>query len=48
MTRDEAMDILWDALVNLGYAYKNRMYHMTEAGLKWFEKQTGVIVREEN
>lgn len=36
---------IWEALVDLGYAQKNRMYHMTDKGFEWFRVQTGVIVK---
>lgn len=36
---------VWEELVSLGYAYKNRMYHMTEKGLEWFYLQTLIKVK---
>lgn len=36
---------IWEALLKFGYAYKNKMYHVSEEGFEWYRKQSGVIVK---
>lgn len=39
---------IWEALKELGYAYKNKMYHMSPKGIEWYKLQTGIIVKFED
>ena len=37
-------DVMWDALVEIGYAYKNRMYHLTIDGLSWLSSMNNIYI----
>lgn len=37
---------IWDALVKIGYAYKNMMYHLTPAGFRWLSRVLDITIKE--
>lgn len=38
---------VWEELVRLGYAYKNKLYHLTPAGFDWLQKEIGITIKRE-
>lgn len=39
---------IWEQLVEMGYAYKNRLYHLTDDGVEWLSKEIGIIIKMED
>ena len=36
---------IWDALTQIGYAYKNRTYHLTAAGFRWLGRILNITIK---
>lgn len=36
---------IWDALTHIGYAYKNRVYHLTAAGFRWLGRILNITIK---
>ena len=36
---------IWDALTQIGYAYKNRVYHLTAAGFRWLGRILNITIK---